>query len=356
MGKLKPKEEKVYKAVRYIEEYGGSAVFSYARTIASFLKGNSDSPNAWFYSSAKDLFGSIPDLDWKNVIFIADGLIRKGFLRRESVNGKIRYFSTGKDPYSEEKLTLSWNLNEKKKEALARFLSYMKHYFGAFVVGQERQSYYGFKRKPERDDEVFWFWISDNPRSSTNLILRIREDPRRKIISEEHLFSNNSVRSTIEKLIDAIGFRGKVSLPPIVVKEVEPLPLEDILPDLQEKKLCLNNDDDPIQALIALGDCSPFYYRDSTSFVPEKLKEGHSINSELEYSTSKWKLVAWTTEKTNSKKICDALLVDKGTKKTWVVVSVPNHRVTCYSRRPFTMCFDGKTMTPEAIISFVFSA
>ena len=357
MASLTPAQEKVYLAVRHIERKGKGSIFAYAKNIAAFLSGDNENPNAWFYQLDKELFGSMPKMNTVQAIIVASGLVDMGFLFKESIDGNIRYSLTGTDPYAEDRYSFSWNLSEQKKKTFARIKHLIDHYFGHLVVCHEEPKFVGYKRLPENDYEGYWFWITNSKTNPSAFSLRIRRSPEHKSFDDAFDFNHKNITDALVAIKDVVDPYGRIEIESKsedINQSLEPISFNSFIAEAESKDICINGINDPVSALLALGDSTPFYYRDDTQYAPSSCSRLVEDKKNFDFSMAKWKLVAWTVLKDNNRKIQEALVILKKTKSIWMLVSIPNHRVICLSKAPFFI-FDGdKQYDSEKLLSFIF--
>ena len=358
MASLTPVQERVFLAVYYIETNGKGSVFASAKNVAALLSGDNNNPNAWFYQLDKKLFGSVPKMNVLRVIGAASGLVEDGYLRKESIGGHIRYFLTGKDPYAEDRYLFSWDLTEQKKKVLVRVRTLIDRYFGHLVVCHEQSKYVGYKRLPEIDNEGNWFWISNSQNDSNAFSLKVRRSPEHKTLDAEFDFSSKNIIEVLLAIKDVVDPYNHITIEtkkePPSQETLKAVLFNSFIPEPDSKDIRINGTNDPVAALLALGDSTPFYYRDDTNYVPSSCNRIVENKKNFDFSMAKWKLVAWTVLKDNPRKVQEALIILKKTKALWMVVSIPSRSVICLSKAPFSLLHRGRQYTSGEVLSNAF--
>lgn len=385
MPKLTYAQQVIYKAVSAIESSFISSLKANTKTLVVFLTGKNDKPFHEFFASHKEIYGALPKANVLNVISLCGSLAEMGYLTKTSVDGNIYYATTSSDPFADEELLYTDKLSAKNKKLVNSIRDFVKE-FCPSIKENEQENYFGFKVEPTIKYSISqnWFWISKS-NDPKMLTFRFRSDPTKRDWANAIDFNETNVAKVIatiricvqdyEQVLLLKLNRGAEYKDPFQsfepsepkrenpssfaqTKEPEERPTIDFGKYIGERvsKVCINDGTNQMNALLSVGEASPFYYYEDTHYVSEDAKRLTEGKKNFDFSMRKWKLVAWSIASDNPNLIRNALVLNKKTKSIWIVLSVGDRRVVCISRNPFKVSNGLKTYQPEEIVDMLFNS
>ncbi len=360
----------IYRLVKAIENYGNKALLPFASTLTAYLRGTDEVGDVAFYQKNPSLRGILPKANLFVVLKYAGELVDEGYLSKRSLGGKVCYSTTNKY-FLEAEPTFIERLPNSKKLALLKLIKFVKSFCPSIIHKSERK-FYAFALPKEiaasrYGDEWSWFWVSNSARDAGKLEFRIRRNPEAKTY-ELYYFDLSNVDEIIDVVINSIekkqfeyglnvNYEAKMS----DTQKKVPLKNTEIGDDLvfndfidKNFEIYLNKETAAMDALLFLGECSPFAYTGSTKYEPIETALLTKGKRNFDYSMSKWKLVCWTVKPGTNNLIMDALLINKKTKSLWIVLSACGKKVKCVSKRGFCLRKNGKEYSSRQLIALVF--
>ena len=119
-------------------------------------------------------------------------------------------------------------------------------------------------------------------------------------------------------------------------------------------KIVFNSGDNHANALLSIGEASPYYYDEKTFFASAGAKEIAEGKRNFDFTMRKWKLVAWSIFENNPNLIKNALILSKKSKSIWIVLNVPDRKVACVSLNPFRVSTGVESYSSNEIIAKLF--
>lgn len=375
MTELTKFEKSVYIAINELTSISPDGELTYTKILTCFLNGSANKEIPWVAIQKSKVYGKFPKANLLDVMMACNKLVELELLKKVNVGRNYKYFKTTKrleDNYQPK--IFSERINKYKKYLLQTFSNFITEYCPS-IKSVEHENYYGFINKnPIYFNEYNWFWITDESKEPNSLKLFIRYRPNMKSIASTLTLSFLSFDDTLDELIDILDtekvkyklkFNKHTQRPlleaPIVSTNK---PIEKETNELADMSFFDNNGEDivfandgkdaSINASLSVSESSPYKYAGDTVFFPKELQKSVQGKQNFDFSFLKWKVVAWTISKLDTLFIQNVLLVNKKTKETWVVVSIPKKKVLYVTNCGFTINIDDKEIKSSEIIKKIF--
>jgi hypothetical protein len=375
----------IFFAISFIESHEGATVFPCVKEIHAFISGTKDS---YFYAAfieKPSSFGGSPQTSTIDIINDCDEMVDDGYLSKAVKDNLIVFHTTGK-PFQIKKLinkqvqfdlsdVFLQKLTSDQKNCLFEIIKFVQS-LDSKIIGECHDDFYGFKL-PKTGNSSFafnWFWISYSLKKDGFLYLKLRETPNAKTIANELHFAVSDV-SVAEKMISDVVCKYES----ITFKK------DDLLTSKQKAAICtskkeaqegeektsrtldfnhyisetatdvfINSDDASLDALMAVGEASPFFYSRKTIYSPYMAKKLVVGKKNFDFSIRKWKLVAWSYNEQSLEKIRKVLIVGKRSRTLWMVLSISNRKVAIFSKFPFSVTDKDGLHSPKELLKKLF--
>jgi len=375
----------IFSAISFIESHEEATIFPCVKEIHAFISGTNDSHFSAAFIEKPPSFGGSLQTSTIDIINDCDEMVDDGYLSKAVKDNLIIFHTTGK-PFQikepgNEQVTFDLSgvflqkLTNDQKNCLFEIIKFV-HSLDSKIIGECHDDFYGFKLpKTSSSNFVFnWFWISYSLKKDGFLYLKLREAPNAKTIANELHFAVSDV-ALAEKMISDVVCKYES----ITFKKDDLLTLKHksaVCPPKKEAKedgekasrtldfnhyisetatdVFINSDDASLDALMAVGEASPFFYSRKTIYSPYMAKKLIVGKKNFDFSIWKWKLVAWSYDGQSLEKIRKVLIVGKQSRTLWMVLSISDRKVVVFSKFPFSVTDKDGAHSPKELLEKLF--